>query len=76
MADALSDDKKLEAFWRAYREKDMPFEISISRDFKESVDAEINTENDLFPTCMSERIKLIYDDECNVLYEKALRLSA
>lgn len=76
MADAISDDKKLEVFWRAYREKDVPFEVSISRDFKERVDAEINTENDLFPTCMSDRIKLIYGDECNALYEKALKLSA
>jgi hypothetical protein len=76
IADAVSDDKKLEAFWRAYREKDVPFEVSISRDFKERVDAEINMENDVFPTCMSDRIKLIYGDECNALYEKALKLSA
>lgn len=76
LADVLADDKKLEIFWRSYRAKDLPFSERHSKAFEERIDAEINTENDVFPTCMSDRIKLIYGNECEALYSRALELSA
>ena len=74
MADTVADDKKLESFWLSYRQKDLSFQERLTKAVTDPIYAEITTENDVFPTCMSDRIKLIYGEECNELYERALGL--
>lgn len=76
MADAVSDDRRLESFWLSYRQKDLSFQERITKSVMEPIYAEITTENNVFPTCMSDRIKLIYGEECNELYSRALELCA
>ena len=76
MADAVCDDRKLESFWLSYRQKDLSFQERITKSVMEPIYAEITTENNVFPTCMSDRIKLIYGEECNELYSRALELCA
>lgn len=72
--DVITDDGRLEAFWRAYRAKDLSWPACVAKDFVEQVDREIGTENEVFPTCMSERIKMIYGSECDRIYEGVLKL--
>lgn len=75
-ANVIADDKKLENFWRSYRKKDIPFPQRYDRNFVEQIEREIDTENDVFPTCMSDRIKMIYGEECERIYDSILKLCA
>lgn len=75
-ADSVADDKRLELFWREYRRKGIPYPERYSKELMDEIAREIDADNDVFPTSMSDRIKMIYGEECEQLYNSALRIAS
>ena len=73
-ANPVEDDKRLEAFWWAYRKKDVPFPVRYTKGFIDLVSHELNSDNDTFPTSVSDRIRMIYGEECERIYSETLNI--
>jgi hypothetical protein len=41
---------------------------TIKNDILDTLKSEINSDNGAFPVCMSDRIKMLYGEECKQLY--------
>jgi anthranilate/para-aminobenzoate synthase component I len=71
--DTPSDDLKMEAFYRKYRKHEIELEHSDYdfMKFCEIIDNEIK-DGELFPICMSDRMRMLFGDKCSALYHYIL----
>lgn len=75
-ADTVADDKRLEIFWSEYRRKGIPYPERYSKELLDEIAREIDTDNEVFPTSMRDRIKMIYGEECEQIYDTILNLAS
>lgn len=71
--DTIEDDGKLETFYRKKRYYELRGKYESVVEIDDIITKEMDEEDGVFPVCMSNRMSVIYGDECNRLYDYILQ---